>query len=136
MTINRNKLYTITVTACVVGYIWIYYGLNPINNTSFRGCLIKQLTNIPCPSCGSSRSINLIMKGAFFESLKTNPLGYIIVLILIVSPIWIIIDVITKNENFYLFYKKIEAILKKRNYALPLILIVIINWIWNITKGL
>lgn len=136
MTINRNKLYTIILTSCVVGYIWIYYGLNPINNFSFRGCLIKQLTNTPCPSCGSSRSINLIIKGAFFEAIKTNPLGYIILVILIVSPIWIIIDVITKNEKFYLFYKNIETTLKKKKYALPLILIVIFNWIWNISKGL
>jgi hypothetical protein len=136
MITSRNKLYAFLITACLAGYIWIYYGLQTINKSGFEGCFIKQLTNIPCPSCGSTRSIILLMKGDFFEALMTNPLGYLIAVIMTTSPIWIIFDIITKNESFYIFYKNIEALLKKRKYALPLILIVIVNWIWNITKGL
>ena len=134
MIINRNRLYTVIMTACAAGYIWIYYGLNTINKHSFKGCLIKQLTDIPCPSCGSTRSISLILNGDFFEALKMNPFGYLIAFIMTISPIWIIIDIITKNETFYIFYKNTETWLKKRKYVLAVI--VIFNWIWNITKGL
>lgn len=133
---SRNKLYAILITACLAGYIWIYFGLQTINKSGFEGCFIKQLTNIPCPSCGSTRSILLLMKGYFFEALITNPLGYFIATIMTLSPIWIIIDIATKNKSLFEFYKKIEETLRKRKYSIPLILIIILNWIWNITKGL
>jgi len=136
MLTSRDKFYTILMTACIAGYIWIYYSLNTINNPYFNGCLINKLTNIPCPSCGSTRSIILLIKGDFFEALKINPFGYVIAVIMTIYPIWILIDILTNNESLYILYKNIEATLKKRKYALPLILIVIVNWIWNITKGL
>jgi len=136
MITSRNKLYAILITACLAGYIWIYFGLQTNNKSGFEGCYIKQLTNIPCPSCGSTRSIILLIKGDFLKALITNPLGYLIAAIMFMLPIWITIDIITKNKSLFEFYKKIENILRIRKYSIPLILIVILNWIWNITKGL
>jgi hypothetical protein len=138
MTIDRNKLYTILFTACIAGYIWLYFGLNTTEtkNESFEVCLIKHTTNIPCPSCGSTRSIISLTKGNFAEALKINPLGYIVAFIMFSAPIWMAIDIITKRKTLFEFYQKIETYLKKPQYAIPLLLLVIINWIWNITKGL
>lgn len=138
MTIDRNKLYTILFTACIAGYIWLYFSLNTTEtkNKSFEFCLIKHTTNIPCPSCGSTRSIISLTKGNFLEALIINPLGYIVAVIMFSAPIWIAIDIITKRKTLFEFYQKIETYLKKPRYAIPLLLLVIINWIWNITKGL
>jgi hypothetical protein len=138
MTIDRNKLYTILFTACIAGYIWLYFGLNTTEtkNESFEVCLIKHTTNIPCPSCGSTRSIISLTKGNFAEALKINPLGYIVAFIMFSAPIWMAIDMLTKRKTLFEFYQKIETYLKKPQYAIPLLLLVIINWIWNITKGL
>lgn len=138
MTIDRNKLYTILFTACIAGYIWLYFSLNTTEtkNKSFEVCLIKHTTNIPCPSCGSTRAIISLTKGNFLEALIINPLGYIVVVIMFSAPIWIAIDIITKRKTLFEFYQKIETYLKKPRYAIPLLLLVIINWIWNITKGL
>lgn len=138
MLLNRNKLYLILFIACITGYIWVYFGLtmNQTEKKSVEVCLIKHITNIPCPSCGSTRSIISLSKGNFSEALKTNPLGYIVGIIMLLSPIWIAFDIVTKKETLFEFYQKTEAYLKRPKHAIPLILLVIINWIWNITKGL
>lgn len=138
MELNRNKLYAIMFMACLAGYIWLYYSLsnNETENKSFEVCLLKHATNIPCPSCGSTRSIISLTKGNFIEALCINPMGFIVVLIMLLSPIWIIVDTLTKRNTLFNFYKKIEIKLRRPQFAIPLILLVIINWIWNITKGL
>jgi hypothetical protein len=138
MTLNRNKLYWILFTACTVGYVWIYFISEKqfTENNQINGCLIKHLTNIPCPSCGSSRSVISLLNGDFIVALNFNPIGYIIVLTMLVAPVWIIMDTITKTNSLFNFYLKTENYLKKLKVAIPLILIIIMNWIWNITKGL
>ena len=70
MLLDRNKLYSILLIACVVGYIWLYYSItsNVTKNKSVEVCLIKHATNIPCPSCGSTRSMISLTKGNFVEA--------------------------------------------------------------------
>jgi hypothetical protein len=137
MTIDRNRLYSILLIACVAGYIWLYFSVtkNITESKSIEVCLIKQVTNIPCPSCGSTRSVISLIKGNFVEAFYLNPIGYIVALIMLIAPIWIISDVIFRNNSLFKLYQIIESHLKKTKYAIPLILLVIINWIWNITKG-
>ncbi|TCK85246.1 uncharacterized protein DUF2752 [Albibacterium bauzanense] len=138
MILSRNKLYSIMFIACIAGYTWLYFVLSNERSESkqVQVCLIKQFTNIPCPSCGSTRSIILLTKGNFLQALNMNPMGVIIAFIMLLSPIWIIADLITRKKTFFDFYLKIESYLKRPRYAIPLILLVIINWIWNIAKGL
>ncbi len=124
--------------ACTAGYIWLYFGLttNQTEKNLVDVCLIKHVTTIPCPSCGSTRSVISLTKGDFSEALRINPLGYIIAIIMFLTPIWIAIDITTKRKTLFEFYQKMETYLKRPQYAIPLILLIIINWIWNITKGL
>lgn len=138
MTLDRNKLYSILLIACLAGYIWLYFSMtkNLTENKSVEFCLIKRVTNIPCPSCGSTRSIILLIKGDFIGALNLNPIGYLVAIIMIIAPVWIIIDTIIKSNTLFYFYQKTETYLKKPKYAIPLILLVIINWIWNIAKEL
>lgn len=138
MTINRNRLYLTMLIVCLAGYIWLYLNLtnDTIGNEMFATCIIKHTTNIPCPSCGSTRSVVLLTKGNFIEAFKTNPLGYIVAIIMLLAPIWISVDMVTNRKTFFEFYQKTEVFLRRPQYAIPLILLVIINWIWNITKGL
>lgn len=138
MKLDRNKLYSILIIACLAGYVWLYFSItrNFSESKSIEVCLIKHTTNIPCPSCGSTRSIISLTKGDFIGALNLNPIGYLVALIMLIAPIWIIADTIMRSNTFFNFYQKTETYLKKPKYAIPLILLVIINWIWNITKGL
>lgn len=138
MAINRNKLYSILLIACLAGYIWLYFSMttNRTESKSVELCLIKHATNIPCPSCGSTRSVISLIKGNFVEAFKLNPMGYIVAAIMVVAPIWIVTDLVCRSNSLFNFYLKTENYLKKTKYAIFLILLVIINWIWNITKEL
>jgi hypothetical protein len=138
MTVDRNKLYSILFIACLAGYIWLYFSItkNITEKKSVEVCLIKYVTNIPCPSCGSTRSVISLTKNDFIGALNSNPIGYLVAIIMLIAPIWIISDTIKRTKTLFDFYIKIETYLKRPKIAIPLILLVIINWIWNITKGL
>ena len=55
---------------------------------------------------------------------------------MILAPIWIIYDVNSNRNTFFKLYQYTESFLRKPKYAIPIIFILIINWIWNITKEL
>jgi hypothetical protein len=138
MTLDRKKLYLILFIACLAGYIWLYFSItkNIAENNSAEVCLIKHVTNIPCPSCGSTRSVISLTKGDFIGALNINPIGYLVAIIMLIAPIWILVDTVRNAKTLFDFYQKIEFYLKQPKIAIPLILLLIINWIWNITKGL
>lgn len=135
MSISRNRLYTLLLISCVIGYLWLYYGFHAIN-TSLEVCLIKHLTGVPCPSCGATRSILTLINGQFLKSLYINPIGFVVAIIMLLAPFWIIYDLITKKSSLYIFYVQIENYFKKPRHLIIFSFLIAINWIWNITKGL
>ncbi|WP_432711836.1 DUF2752 domain-containing protein [Pedobacter sp.] len=123
--------------ACITGYIWLYTCLSYTNaDKQIEVCLIKHFTSIPCPSCGSTRSIIALINGNFVQSLKLNPMGIIVAIIMLLLPMWIILDLLFKRKTLFDFYQKIETYLKYPQYAMPLIILVMLNWIWNIIKAI
>jgi hypothetical protein len=135
---NRNKLYLLIFTACLAGYIWYFYNTSEkfTKTAELDVCIIKHTTNIPCPSCGSTRSVITLLQGNFIEAFLINPLGLIVAAIMIFAPLWIIADITVGKSTLFNFYKKTEVFLKQPKYSIPLIFFTVINWIWNITKGL
>ena len=135
---KRNKLYSLLFTACFAGYIWLFYNVSSSGTvkSSVEVCLVKNATNIPCPSCGTTRAVMSLVNGNFFEALLLNPFGYIVALIMLLSPVWIVIDLVSKRDTLFICYQKTERLLVKPKLAIPLSFLVLANWIWNITKGL
>lgn len=43
-------------------------------------CPVRLLTGIPCPACGTTRSIGCLLLGNFNDALKLNPVGYLVLL--------------------------------------------------------
>ena len=138
MSIGRNNLYMLVLIACVAGYLWLAFNIHQETNKvdGVEACLFKRFTNLPCPSCGSTRAILLLTNGNLANALYANPVGFILAFILIVTPFWIIADFIGRKDSFFRLYQRMEKILNKPQYAIPLLLLVVINWIWNISKGL
>lgn len=137
--LTRNKLYVLLLGSCATGYIWIastfYFHLDG-KNGAFGVCLLKHTTNIPCPSCGSTRSVISLLKGNWIESVLINPFGLLITAVLLVAPIWVLLDFYRNKNSLFEFYTRMEEYFKKRWIAIPMIVLVILNWIWNINKGL
>lgn len=130
----KKKLYALVIIAWFSGFIYLFYHLLNSGNTNFSFCIIKNVTGFPCPSCGTTRAIELILAGKFQQSIVINPFGIVVALLMTVIPIWVILDVLLKKESFYSYYKKMEEILKIKWLATILISLVLLNWIWNIYK--
>lgn len=133
---SKNKLYSIALLACLLGLVYLFYSLHFSESTHFKLCVFKDLTGYPCPSCGTTRAIHLFLKGSILASFLMNPFGILVAAIMIVIPIWILYDLVTKKETFLINYKKTEHIINRKWIAFLLIVLVVLNWIWNIKKGL
>jgi glycyl-tRNA synthetase (class II) len=137
--IRRNKLYLFLSSLCLVGYLWV--GIN--FTQSLRGgsevesvCLFKHITGIPCPSCGATRSVLSLLQGHFTEAVTTNPLGILLFILMLILPIWLAFDKIKERDGLFKFYKKTEELLRQKQWAIPAIILIMANWVWNIYKGL
>ena len=134
---TRKKLYLLLFLGTFAGYCWLVWSLwfHKTHN-DFTPCLFKNATGIACPSCGSTRSLLEITKGNFTEAFLINPLGYVIALLLLIFPLWLLYDIIFNKDSLYKSYGQFEKTLKIKGIALILILLILANWAWNIQKGL
>ena len=134
---TRNKLYVLLSAACLVGYFWLFISYTNIvsHGNELGVCLFKQITGIPCPSCGSTRSVLALLNGDLISALKWNPIGLILVVVIVISPLWILFDVSTKRESLFHFYIRGEQLLRHKWIAILAIVLVLLNWVWNIYKG-
>ena len=133
---SRNRLYSIILIACFFGILYFLYSSFFTNPQTPHVCLIKNVTGYPCPSCGTTRAVILLSKGELLQSAQQNPFGIIVGICMLVLPFWIVLDLMKKESTFYTFYLKTETVIRKPKIALALILLVILNWIWNLYKHL
>jgi hypothetical protein len=132
----KNKLYLIVLIACFSGFLYLFYTGHYSKNGQLSVCIIKNVTGFPCPSCGTTRAIQSIYKGDLIQSLLFNPFGIIVSFAMVFLPFWIVFDLTTKRKSFYVAYYKMESVLKQKKIAIPLIILVVLNWIWNLYKEL
>lgn len=135
MSTARKKLYLLFLAVFGAGYGWIaYQWIIDQRPEGFTVCLFKNATHLPCPSCGSTRAVLSILDFDFYSALFYNPLGFLIVPALLLIPSWISRDLIIGKDSFWRFYLKTEQLLKKPPIAIPLVLLTLALWAWNIYK--
>lgn len=129
MAMNRRYLnITILVIATVYGAIFVRYG----HALSFTVCPFKAITGYPCVGCGGTRAAMLLSQGQILAALKLNPLSVLLILWIAVSYVLIFADVLRNRDTYWKIYKK-----KWPTAAvIATIVILLANWIWNISKGL
>ena len=121
---KKNRLYVFLLALIGLGYGWLFLFNHKENIQQPIGCVFKKVTNYPCPSCGTTRSVSLLMRGDFWQAL------------MLVIPIWIGIDLLKKTASFYRVYLLVEKFISKKPIALFLVVLVLLNWYWNIKKNL
>ncbi len=134
-----KRLYVILSAACVAGYVWIgsiYFSGTLHSEGGPEGCIIKNVLNIPCPSCGSTRAVFSILDGDFVGSLLLNPIGILLTILLLVTPLFLFYDSLFKKTTIASVYIRTESFLKRKYIAIPFLLLLVANWVWNIHKGL
>lgn len=136
---SNKYLYWILAILSVAGYAWI--GLHlffpDVPLTSSTVCLFKNVTSLPCPSCGITRSVLLILHGDFLGAPFINPLGFIVAPGLITLPVWLLADILRGKTTLAHSILWTEKIIKSRKSVyIPLVALVLINWGWSILKDL
>lgn len=129
---NLKKRYRLLLLAIVSGYFFVGISAYMQTQTSASVCVFKNLTGYPCPGCGITRGTILLFRGNILESILLNPVALIINLMAIMATIMIIRDLLLNKSDFQrLITRKIHPII-----LLILVLLVLLNWVWNIRKGL
>ena len=136
--IQKKRLYVLVLLCTIAGFFWVWWNINYNNthnsDTAINICLFKNITGLPCPSCGSTRSLIHIMKLDFKTALHDNPLGFILAFGLILFPLWIVFDAVSRKSTFFSFYLLTESIIRKRWVTVSFIILITVNWLWNIYK--
>lgn len=96
-------------------------------------CLWKRLFGVACPGCGMLRGISAWICGRFGEALSYNYLALPILLVVCFVWIGMIYDQIKSGIPFY---RHMHALPVKRWMVIPLLVVVLINWMSNIYRGL
>ena len=92
-------------------------------------CLFRNVTGLPCPFCGSTRSVGHILQGEFSAALQSNPLGYFglaFLVVLFISPSAI------KGTSDYLAKK--WWILTQRNQIVITVGLIVLAWVMNLPR--
>lgn len=120
-----------------MGYIWLFLNklwLVPLKNPA-TVCVVKNVTDLPCPSCGTTRAVSVLFDGHIINSLQLNPLGVIAALAMLIFPIWIFFDLITRSDSFYQVYHHTEKKMANKYVMALIAMLLAANWAWNIKKG-
>ncbi len=136
---SKKRLYITVILACLAGYIWLgvsYYLTGAGDGQGAGICPFRHVTGMPCPSCGSTGSVLSLIGGDMGAALYSNPAGFLIAAIMLIIPLWITGDLLSRRSTFHRFYVNAEKRLVARQLAIPAILLVVANWIWNFYKYL
>lgn len=137
---TKNKLYTILAIACFFGFVWLGFTFAAgefLHKHNFHVCIFKNITGYPCPACGTTRSVKMLLfDGDIGAAFLMNPIGIIVGVIMVFVPFWLLFDALTKRQTLFDAYVKTEKIISTKPIALLLIALLILNWIWNLNKQL
>ncbi len=132
-----RRLQISLLLACLTGYGWICANLIAReHSTGMTVCLVKRSTGLPCPSCGSTRSVMLLCQGEFSAAFHANPLGYVLGLVLLLLPAALIAELFSRKTFLSDAGLFLVSHIKRPYLAWPLATLMLINWIWNIYKGI
>lgn len=119
----------------LAGYIWVILNEWYIPAGTLPGiCPFRSLTELPCPSCGSTHAVLKLLELRPVEAFYLNPLGFILLPVLLIIPLWLVYDALMRSSTFYTSYTAVETFIKQRPVSVVLALLVAINWLWNIYK--
>lgn len=135
---TSSRLYLLFSIVLVASYSLLIYSGHEhgVKNRAIIFCPFKKLTGLPCPSCGTTRSVLLLANGDWKGAMQMNPFGIIAFMALLFLPLWLFVDTISHRQSLFVAYGRMEQWLRRSYVSFPLILVVISNWTWNILKGL
>lgn len=115
-----------------LAYFWILYNLLKDKGAGFSVCPFRNITGLPCPGCGITRSVCFALSGSFAESFAMNPLGLAVVLVLFVLPFFLLFA----PQWLYARWTDVEKKLAKPAGLAMIIIFFVVLWMNNIIREL
>lgn len=113
-----------------IGAFWVagnYFGL-----IHFTTCPMKNLTGLPCPSCGSTRATMKILHGDLWEGICLNPNAIFILLFILLFPVVFYLRHSSKPG----IYRDINRKMSSLWFIIPFVCLETAIWIHNLAIGL
>ena len=101
-------------------------------------CPFKSIMGFACPGCGTTRGFYaIIIHHDIHEAIvRYNALSVIEIPMLILLSIMLALDFLMHKHMLYDICIKIDIALKQKRILIPIILLIIANWGWNILKDI
>lgn len=129
---TSRRFYSLCAVGCLGSWLWVVKSLALPGLCAWRGCLFKTLLHVPCPSCGTTRSVISLLRGDLAGALALNPLGVPAAAGLFLLPLWLLADLLTSRATLHRFALRVNASLKRRRVFAVLACLLAANWLWLI----
>ena len=132
--ISRKRFYGVLMLMLAASYAWIGYNgiVRAQGADGVSICIVRTVTGVPCPGCGTTRSVIHALHGEVLDAVKSNPLGLLAVAALCVLPFWIAVDLARGRASLMHAYNVLNHQLARRAVLVVIVLLVLCVWTWNI----
>lgn len=132
--ISRKRFYGVLMLMLAASYAWIGYNgiVRAQGADGVSICIVRTVTGVPCPGCGTTRSVIHVLHGEVLDAVKSNPLGLLAVAALGVLPFWIAVDLARGRASLMHAYDVLNHQLARRAVFVVTVLLVLCVWTWNI----
>lgn len=84
---SPKGFYKLCTLLCLCAYIGLYYHLYFAGQGGFTPCLSKFFFHLPCPACGTTRGIVMLLHAQPLDALQMNPNSFLVLLALLVMTV-------------------------------------------------
>lgn len=76
-----------------------------LNSFLAGGCVVRNLTTIPCPTCGMTRAAFALLSFRFTDAFFSHPLIFLLLpLVLIVCALYVFLNIKPTDKRYILVY--------------------------------
>jgi hypothetical protein len=135
---DLKKFYYFTSSFLIICLGWMSWNLFCFQHAKpgLQICVLKNTVGLPCPSCGTTRSVMHLVHGDLSNALLMNPFGIFAFLGLAVLPFWLLYDYWYAKRTLWTYYLQFNNSFSNKKFSFCVVVLVLLNWIWNIQKGL
>lgn len=112
----------------LLGVAWVI--LNRYLGVDMVLCPTRLLFHIPCPGCGMTRALNLLLGGDVVGAVTMNPNIIVVVLLMVCAPLLLGVEMVGKRP----IIEQMNRILNRTWFLLPFGVFEIWVWAYNIFR--
>ena len=105
-------------------FIYIHYKVNILL------CPTKWALGIPCPGCGMTRALSLLLKGDMVAAVTMNPNIMIALVGIVLAPFLLFSQWFTNRD----YMGRINSLLNRKLFLIPFCTFEIMIWAYNIMR--